>query len=113
MASEGLEQRFADLQGRLTALQDATAQLRELIDRLASFNFQPGSVPLGAGEDENVGAELSTEINQFLREQEEELELLEEEIVDSWPAKVEKGELQHVKNRLKDGAQRLKAELQR
>ncbi|ORY62287.1 Sec20-domain-containing protein [Pseudomassariella vexata] len=110
MTSEVLEQRFADLHDRLTTLQDATSQLKELIDRLANFNFQPGSVPLGAGEDDNVGSELSDEINQILREQEEELELLMDEAVDIPPGR---DDLQHDKTRLTDGAQRLKGELQR
>ncbi|KAI1767669.1 Sec20-domain-containing protein [Hypoxylon sp. FL1150] len=113
MSPETLEKRFTDLQDRLAALQDATNQLEELIDRLANFDFQPGSVPLGAGDnDDNVVAELGAEINQVLREQEEELELLREEIVDIRPAKKPGGELQHDKDRLRDGADRLGQELQ-
>ncbi|KAI1137985.1 Sec20-domain-containing protein [Hypoxylon sp. FL0543] len=111
MSPETLEKRFADLQDRLGALQDATNQLKELIDRLANFNFQPGSVPLAASEDDHVGSELSSEINQVLREQEEELELLQEEIIDVRPGKPG-SELQHDKDRLKDGADRLGEELQ-
>lgn len=112
MSSEALDKRFKELQDRLTALQDATSQLQELIDRLASFNFQPGSVPLAAAEDDNVASELSTEINQILREQEEDLELLQEEIVDIRPGK-SGGDVQHDKQRLRDGATRLGQELQR
>ncbi|RYP59133.1 hypothetical protein DL769_008668 [Monosporascus sp. CRB-8-3] len=111
MSPETLGKRFKDLQDRLTALQDATNQLRKLIDRLANFNFQPGSVPLAAGEDDNVASELSTEINQILREQEEDLELLQEEITDIRPGKPG-SELQHDRERLKDGATRLAQELQ-
>ncbi|RYP91621.1 hypothetical protein DL770_002247 [Monosporascus sp. CRB-9-2] len=111
MSPETLDKRFKDLQDRLTALQDATNQLRELIDRLANFNFQPGSVSLTAGEDDNVASELSTEINQILREQEEDLELLQEEITDIRPGKPG-SELQHDRERLKDGATRLAQELQ-
>ncbi|KAI1386975.1 Sec20-domain-containing protein [Hypoxylon trugodes] len=111
MSHEALEKRFTELQDRLAVLQDATNQLKELIDRLANFDFQPGSVPLGASEDDNVGAELSTEINQVLREQEEELELLREEIVDVRPGKNGSGS-QHDKERLKEGANRLELELQ-
>ncbi|CAJ2513429.1 Uu.00g015480.m01.CDS01 [Anthostomella pinea] len=110
MSLEGLEKRFTDLQDRLTVLQDATNQLKDLIERLANFNFQPGSVPLGASEDDNVGTELSSEINQILREQEEELELLHEEIIDIRLGK-SGSEVQHDKDRLKDGAQRLEQEL--
>ncbi|KAI1776489.1 Sec20-domain-containing protein [Hypoxylon cercidicola] len=111
MPPEALEKRFTDLQDRLAVLQDATNQLQELIDRLASFDFQPGSVPPGAGEDDNVGAELGAEINQVLREQEEELELLQEEIIDMRPGKPG-SEVRHDKDRLKDGADRLAQELQ-
>ncbi|OTA54292.1 Sec20-domain-containing protein [Hypoxylon sp. EC38] len=111
MSPETLEKRFTDLQDRLTVLQDATNQLKELIDRLANFNFQPGSVPLGASENDHVGSELSSEINQILREQEEELELLQEEIIDIRPGKPS-SELQHDKDRLKDGVNRLGEELQ-
>ncbi|OTB03088.1 hypothetical protein M426DRAFT_322118 [Hypoxylon sp. CI-4A] len=111
MTPETLEKRFADLQDRLAVLQDATNQLNQLIDRLANFDFQPGSVPLGASDDDNVGTELSSEINQILREQEEELELLQEEIIDTRPAK-SSGDLQHDKDRLQDGAKRLEQELQ-
>ncbi|RYP09242.1 hypothetical protein DL764_001428 [Monosporascus ibericus] len=111
MSPETLDKRFKDLQDRLTALQDATNQLRELIDRLANLNFQPGSVPLAAGEDDNVASELSTEVNQILREQEEDLELLQEEITDIRPGKPGSA-LQHDRERLKDGATRLAQELQ-
>ncbi|KAI0846865.1 Sec20-domain-containing protein [Daldinia vernicosa] len=111
MSPEALEKRFTDLQVRLALLQDATNQLKVLIDRLANFKFQPGSVPLGASDEDNVGSELGSEINQILREQEEELELLHEEIIDIRPGKPGGG-LQHDKDRLKDGATRLEEELQ-
>ncbi|KAI0543113.1 Sec20-domain-containing protein [Xylaria digitata] len=111
MSLELLEKRFTDLQDRLNVLQDATEQLKELIHRLTNFDFQPGSVPLGTAADDNVGSELSLEINQILREQEEELELLQEEIIDIRPGK-SSGALQHDKDRLNDGAERLAQELQ-
>ncbi|KAI0427292.1 Sec20-domain-containing protein [Xylaria sp. FL1042] len=111
MSLELLEKRFKDLQERLNVLQDATRQLEELIHRLANFDFQPGSMPLRAADDDNVGSELSSEINQILREQEEELELLQEEIIDIPPGRPGSA-LQHDKNRLKDGAERLGQELQ-
>ena len=128
MSSEALDKRFKDLQDRLVALQDATGQLRELIDRLASFNFQPGSVPLtgtnaeanDGGEDENVVSELGTEINQILREQEEDLELLQEEIADVQPVKkavstaaAAADNNAHDEERLKDAVDRLGQELRR
>ena len=129
MSSEALDKRFKDLQDRLAALHDATGQLRELIDRLASFNFQPGSLPLTTGdgdgdEDENVVSELGTEINQILREQEEDLELLREEVADVRPVRkpatatatasaAAAADMAHDKERLRDGLERLGQELKR
>ncbi|KAL2184161.1 hypothetical protein L209DRAFT_781778 [Thermothelomyces heterothallicus CBS 203.75] len=101
---------FELLQERLAALQETTAQLRELIDRLANVQFQPGSVPLSTSDEDNVATELSTEITQILREEEEDLELLQEEIVDLRSGRPG-SEAEHRKARLKDGAQRLQAEL--
>ncbi|KAI1755099.1 Sec20-domain-containing protein [Xylaria castorea] len=111
MTLELLEKRFTDLQDRLNVLQDATNQLKELIHRLTNFDFQPGSVPLGAADDDHVGSELGSEINQILREQEEELELLQEEITDLPPGRPG-STLPHDRERLKDGAERLGQELQ-
>lgn len=105
MSTSDREQRFAELHDRLTSLQDAMTQLRELIERLANFDFQPSSVPLAAGDDDDVSAELSTEIIQIIREQNEDLELLQEDITSHRPPK------QHDKARLTDGVERLKGEL--
>ncbi|KAK3341600.1 hypothetical protein B0T25DRAFT_585746 [Lasiosphaeria hispida] len=117
------------LQERLSALQETTGQLKDLIDRLATVKFQPGSVSLpsnmnmsssisslgsigGGAEDESshVATELSSEINQILREEEDELELLSEEITDLRPARPG-SEAEHRKTRLREGAQRLEGEL--
>lgn len=108
---------FDSLQERLTALQETTAQVQELIDRLANLKFQPGSVPLpngdGYGEDdENVATELSGEINNTLREEEEDLELLEEEITDLRGGK-DGSDAARQKERLKEGAARLEGEIKR
>ncbi|KAI0453663.1 Sec20-domain-containing protein [Xylaria acuta] len=111
MSLELLEKRFTDLQDRLNVLQDATNQLKELIHRLAHFDFRPGSVSLGAADGDHVGSELGSEINQVLREQEEELELLQEEIIDLPPGQPG-STLPHDRERLKDGAERLGQELQ-
>lgn len=97
------------LQERLTALQETTAQLKNLIDRLQNTRFQPGSVPLFAGE-ENDATELSAEISQILREEDEDLELLQEEIEDLRGGRPG-SEAEHAKTRLKDGVERLKREL--
>ena len=98
------------LQERLAALQETTGQLRELIDQLANIQFQPGFVPLGSSDEDNVAAELGAEISQILREEEEDLELLHEEIVDLRSGRPG-SDAEHRKTRLKEGAQRLGAEL--
>ncbi|CAI6051530.1 unnamed protein product [Clonostachys chloroleuca] len=71
---------FESLQERLSALQETTSQLRELIDRLTYLKFQPGSVPLDTNEEGSVSGELSAEISQLLREGDDDQELLLEEI---------------------------------
>ncbi|KAK4136353.1 hypothetical protein BT67DRAFT_460531 [Trichocladium antarcticum] len=101
---------FEMLHERLAALQETTAQLRELIDRLANIKFQPGSVPLNTSDEDNVAAELGAEINQVLREEEEDLELLHEEITDLRSGRPG-SDAEHRKARLKEGAHRLNAEL--
>lgn len=97
---------FEGLQERLTALQESTSQLRELIDRLAHLEFQPGSVPLGTEEESSVSGELSAEIGQVLRTGIEDQELLHEEIHYLKPEG-------HDKARLRDGAERVGQELVR
>ncbi|KAK4240920.1 hypothetical protein C8A03DRAFT_12770 [Achaetomium macrosporum] len=101
---------FESLQERLAALQETTGQLRELIDRLANIKFQPGSVPLSTSDEDNVATELATEISQILREEEEDLELLQEEIIDLRSGRPG-SEAEHRKTRLKEGAHRLQTEL--
>ncbi|KAL2023189.1 hypothetical protein VTK56DRAFT_3312 [Thermocarpiscus australiensis] len=101
---------FDTLHERLTALQETTGQLRELIGRLANIEFRPGSVPLSTSDEDNVAAELGAEISQILREEEEDLELLNEEIIDLRSGRPG-SEAEHRKTRLKQGAQRLEAEL--
>ncbi|KAK0659214.1 Sec20-domain-containing protein [Cercophora samala] len=100
------------LSERLSALQETTAQLQELVHRLANLKFAPGSVPLTAeGEEgDNVATELSAEISSILREEEEELELLQEEIIDLRGGRPG-SDGEHRKQRLKEGAQRLEHEL--
>ncbi|KAK4170243.1 protein transport protein sec20 [Cladorrhinum sp. PSN259] len=98
---------FDTLQERLSALQETTNQLKELINRLATIEFQPGSVPLGSKEEDNVASELSSEIIQILREEEDDLELLQEEIIDLRTTK----QTEQRKARLKETASRLETEL--
>lgn len=97
---------FEGLQERLSALQETTTQLRELVDRLANLKFQPGSVPVGADEESSVSGELSAEIGQILRSGLEEHELLQEEVRYVRPDG-------HEKTRLQDGVERLGKELVR
>src|ERR1700753_850184 len=72
---------FQTLSERLTALQESNAQLKELIERLATIKFQPGSIPLD-NEEGNVMTELTSEIQQTLKDQDEDLELLQEDVYD-------------------------------
>lgn len=97
---------FEGLQERLAALQETTAQLKGFIDRLANLKFQPGSVPLGAEEENSVSGELSAEIGQTLRTGLEEQELLLEEVRYVRPDG-------HQKSRLQDEVERVGKELAR
>lgn len=97
---------FEGLQERLTALQETTTQLQELIDRLATLKFQPGSVPLTTDEESSESGELSAEITSTLREGEEEYELLQEEV------EFLRGQ-EHDKERLKEGVAKIGKELDR
>jgi protein transport protein SEC20 len=72
---------FQTLSERLTALQESNAQLKELIERLSTIKFQPGSIPLD-NEEGNVMTELTSEISQTLKDQDEDLELLQEDVLD-------------------------------
>ncbi|TLS29510.1 hypothetical protein PpBr36_01119 [Pyricularia pennisetigena] len=105
------------LQERLVQLQETTSQIRTLIDRLGNLKLQPGSVPLGDESDShyddgNVVAELGVEITQGLRDAEEELDLLREEVADLKPGR-DGSEAQKDRNRLRESADRLGAELKR
>jgi protein transport protein SEC20 len=101
---------FEALQERLTALQDTHAQLRELIGRLSTLRFEPGSVPLGVDAEGSVAGELSAEIGQVLREEEEELDLLREEAEDLKSGRPG-SDTEHHKARIRDGVDRLATEL--
>ncbi|KAJ4858798.1 sec20 domain-containing protein [Trichoderma breve] len=92
------------LQERLAALQETTTQLRELIDRLANVEFEPGSVPLNIEEEGSVSGELSAEAGLILKTGLEDQQLLFEE------AKyLRRGG--HEKERLVDGIERVGSEL--
>jgi protein transport protein SEC20 len=72
---------FESISERLAALQESNQQLKTLIERLATIKFQPGSVPLD-NEEDNAMAELTSEIHQTIKDQDEDFELLQEEIFD-------------------------------
>ncbi|GME22436.1 sec20 domain protein [Neofusicoccum parvum] len=69
----------SSLATRLASLSDQNKQTVQLIHRLAKLQFQPGSTPLD-GEEGDVRVELSSEIHDSLKLQEEELELLRQEV---------------------------------
>jgi protein transport protein SEC20 len=73
---------FESLQRRLTTLQETTTQIQTLITRLANLKFPPGTIPLSSSSSDNAVSELSNEIHDTLKEQTEDLELLEQEIKD-------------------------------
>lgn len=69
------------LSARLTALSDTHRQHLHLITRLSKLPVQPGSSSLNPDQGD-ARVELSAEIHQSLKEQEEELELLRQEVED-------------------------------
>ncbi len=105
---------FESLVQRLDALQKSNVQLKDLIKRLATINLQPGSVPLEE-ENDNVLDELTLEIHQTLKDQEEDFELLQEE-VEEWDAgmrRKQRQELDKEKYRLEEDLKRSMKELKR
>jgi protein transport protein SEC20 len=72
---------FQIVSERLKVLQESNLQLKDLIDRLANLKFQPGSIPLDEEED-NVKVELTAEIQQIIKDQEEDLTILQEDVID-------------------------------
>lgn len=101
---------FQLLSERLASLQESNVRLRELIVRLRETHWQPGSLPLNSDGDDVI-TELSTEIVQTLREQDDDLELLEEEAA-SLDAGHRGSELEERKVGFQEVIQRAIAELQ-
>jgi protein transport protein SEC20 len=99
------------LHDRLATLQETTNQLKQLIDRLAGHNFGADSDSLESQDGTASTAELSGEIGQMIREEEEELELLQEEALDLRSGRPG-SEMEHQRLRLKEGVARLELELQ-
>jgi protein transport protein SEC20 len=100
---------FEAVSDQLNILKEANVQLKDLIDRLANINFQPGSVPLD-DDDENVATELTSEIHQTIKDQDEDFELLLEEVRDL-DAGRENSELAHQKEELLSNVTRSISEL--
>lgn len=71
-----------DLQERFKDIQEETTQVWQLIDRIADLDFTPSGPPLRADEEDSALAELSSEITQTLREGDDELEVIKEEVED-------------------------------
>ena len=68
-------------EARLTTLFESLKQIQQLITRLSKLPAQPGSSPANPDEGD-ARIELSAEIHQRLKEQEEEFELIRQEIED-------------------------------
>jgi protein transport protein SEC20 len=69
------------LTNRLNALSESNKSALQLIQRLSKLDFQPGSTPLNSDEGD-ARLELSAEIHENLKQLEDELELLRQEVED-------------------------------
>lgn len=101
---------FEAVSQRLNELQETNKQLKELIERLATLKFQPGSIPLKNEEDDSVVGELKSEIRQIIREQFDDFALLKEDVIDLNRVK-HNSELQAQKGGLEQAVQRAENEL--
>ena len=70
------------LKARLTPLFESLKQTQHLITRLSKLSAQPSSDRLNPDEENDVRLELSADIHQNLKEQEEDFELLRQEAED-------------------------------
>lgn len=100
---------FQSLNAKLLALEEENVQIRALVDRLANLKFQPGSVPF-SDFDDNVKEELAGEIIQTIRDQEDDLDYLMEEVLDLNEGRYG-SELELQRDVLHQGVQRAMAEL--
>lgn len=96
---------FESLSERLTTLQESTRQARELIGRLETIKFEPGSITLDS-DDDNVLQELSAEISQVLKDQDEDYELLQEAVLSELPVGRPNSELQRQRDVLYEAVER-------
>jgi protein transport protein SEC20 len=97
------------LPGRLGNLFEAHRATLSLINRLSRLSAQPGSSPL-AGDGGDARLELTAEIHQGLKEQEDTLELLKQE-VDDYIAKVRGVERESERARLEASVARIGEDL--
>jgi protein transport protein SEC20 len=74
--------RIRSLEERLNVLHEAHRVTLQLINRLANLKFQPGSLSLD-NEEGNIRTELTTEIHENLKKEDEELEILKQEVQDT------------------------------
>ncbi|TLD24431.1 Sec20-domain-containing protein [Venturia nashicola] len=72
---------MSTITARLSALCESHKTTLQLIQRLSKLSFQPGSVPLDT-EEGDVRIELTSDIHESLKQQEEELDLLKQEVED-------------------------------
>lgn len=73
----------AQLTNQLASLSDSLKQTNALISRLAKLHFQPGSEPLDDEDSNSVRVELAQDIHESLKQLEEDLELLKQEVEDT------------------------------
>jgi protein transport protein SEC20 len=106
-----LKMSFESVLERLALLQESNAELRRSIERLATINFQPGSVPLD-NEEDNVLDEMQADIQGLMKEQEEEFENLQEDVMDLNSGR-ECSELETRRNGLDRAVKRAVGELHR
>ncbi|KKA26408.1 hypothetical protein TD95_001380, partial [Thielaviopsis punctulata] len=71
-----------DMLQRLAALEDSSKQLPDLIGQCSNFEFTPGALPLSISDENSASGELLAETMQLIRELEDELDILGEEIKD-------------------------------
>jgi len=102
---------FEAVSERLAALQDTNAELKRSIERLATIKFQPGSVPLD-NEEGNVLYEMQADIQGLMKEQEEDLENLQEDVLDLNPGR-EGSDLEKKRNTLDRAVKRAMGDLHR
>jgi protein transport protein SEC20 len=73
---------FPSLQARLDALQETHKATLQLINRLASLKLQPGSLPANTTTPD-ARSELTAEIHDRLKREDEQLEIASQEVQDS------------------------------